>query len=379
MAVDLLVRGSITVPNDYIGVHSNWPGAGVDPATLGISIGHVRLLDGSSPWMWRHIETSQGVYSWGGLDTKITEYRSRGWTVTFQLYGTPFFYASTVDQGFNDQYNLAGGAAYPAQDVNLAGLSAFVTALVTRYNSPSGAWRVANPSLGKGIQVFETWNEPNFYQNYSGYWWGTASQLVDVCHVVYTAVKAVDAQVVVTTPAFFGESHCWPWIQASGSLFPSVKAVNTFDAFDLHGYLSMPCGAPYAGLPYDIAWGSYGVYPFINFANRYKPGAEIHVSEYGFDTKSTSQSLQSLLAEPPAIRKKILARVMATAAAMGVKRFAVYLLSSTLAGNYTTDTDGVVSAINLVSQICGKTIVAATAEIGGPVTLKFSDGSTWTV
>lgn len=375
MATDLLIRGPADVPVDFIGVHSNWPGAGTDPATLGLNIGHARLLNGSSPWMWRHLETSAGVYSWAALDAKITAYRVRDWTITFPLYGTPLFYASVTDQGFTDMYNNAGGAAYPAQDANLSGLSAFVTALITRYNDPAGAWRMANPTLGKGIHTFEAWNEPQFAQNHSGYWWGSASQLVDVCHTAYAAVKAVDAQVVVTSPAFFGEAHCWPWIQAIGILYPAVTGADTFDAFNLHGYLGMPYGAPYAGLPYDIAWGFYGIFPFINFANRYKPGAQIHMSEYGFDTAPSSSSLASLLLEPPEVRRVILGRVMLTSAAMGVQRFAIYSLNSTLAGNYATDTGGVIAAVNLASQAAGKTIVAATAEIKGPVSITFSDGS----
>lgn len=379
MATNILIRGQVTVPNDYCSVHTKWPGAGVDPTTLGLSIGNVRLLDGSSGWMWRHIETLAGVYSWAALDARITFYRQQGWTVTFPLYGTPTFYASVPDQGFNDMYNSAGGAAYPSLDTGLAGLSAFITALITRYNDAGGAWRLANPTLGKGIDTFECWNEPQFAQNRSGYWWGSAAQLVDVCHTAYSAVKAVDPAVVVTSPAFFNDIYCWPWIQAKGAVNTSVSATQTFDALNVHSYLGMPYGAPYGGWPFDIAWSQYGVYPFINFARRYKADCPVYVSEYGFDTGVGTSSLASLLLEAPEVRRVMLARVMLTAAAMGAKRFGCYSLDNVMTGNFQTDTMGVVSAFNTVAQIAGKTIIEATAEMRGAVTLRFSDGSTLSV
>ena len=373
----ILVNGPVTVPADFCSHHTKWPGTGTKPT--GATIGNIRLLDGSTGWMWRHIETSAGVYSWTNLDTMIAAYRTEGWTVSFAFYGTPVFYASAGDQGFNDQYNNTGGAAYPTADTNLAGAIAFVTALITRYNDAGGTWRLANPTLGKGIQTFEVWNEPNFSQNHSGYWWGTAGQLIDLTYSAYASVKAVDPSVTVMSPGFFNDVHAWPWITAKGTINTTKTGADTCDALSFHGYLGMPYGAPYCAWFSDIAWGQYGAYPFVQMASRFKPGADVYCTEYGFDTSAGTASLLSLARETADFRYTLLARVMLTLAAMGVKRFGCYAFENTLCGDWVTDTNGVIAAYNLVGSICGKTIISATAEIKGPLTLRFSDNTSLSV
>lgn len=368
-----LLNGEVTIPVDFVSLHTPWPGSGGPPT--GLTVGNIRLLNGSNAWKWSQLETSAGVYSWAALDALITAYRAQGWTVTFTVYGTPTFYVSAGDLTHNDMYGVAGGAAYPTLDTGLAGLSAFITALVTRYNAPAGAWRVANPTLGKGIATIEAWNEPGFTQNYSGYWWGSAPQLVDVCKKIYDAAHAVDPAIVVTSPAFFNFTYAVQFVRAVGT---AVTGAQTYDAISFHGYLSMPYGYTYAGWPYDMAWGVYGVYPMLQIIRELSPGKDLYMSEYGFDTSVTT-SLASFLAESANLRFTVLTRIMLICAAMGCKRFGCYSYNSTLCGRLDTDTNGVMAAINLLASVAGKTIIAADGMIRGSLTVSFSDGSAVTV
>ena len=358
-------------------MHMSWPGTGSVP--VGLSIANVRLLDGFTGWKWSDIETSAGVYNWTALDTRVTAYRQLGWTVSFCVYGTPTFYASAPDQAFNDQYGKAGGAAYPALDTNLAGLSAFITALVTRYNAAGGVWRAANPTLGKGFTTIETWNEPYFFQNHSGYWWGTQTQLVDLCYTVYAASKAVDSSLLVLGPAWLTSSYCEDWMKYSGTLNSTKTAAMTFDAFNFHCYLFCPYGQTYAGCYADIAWGNAGAYQYIALAAIYKPGAKIYCSEIGFDSFTGTTRLASLLSEVASIRYIHLARSMVILAALGIQRVGPYSMNSTLTGDFVSDNNGVRLAYNTVAAITGKTIVAASAGVMTPVSLTFSDGTSLTI
>ena len=55
-----------------------------------------------------------------------------------------------------------------------------------------------------------------------------------------------------------------------------------------------------------------------------------------------------------------MAQVMTMAAVQGVSGFYVYSYDGTLSGDYITDSDGVITAFNRVSDIlCGKTISEA--------------------
>jgi hypothetical protein len=374
---NILLGGPVTIPIDFLGIHTNWPSSSV--VVPSISIGTGRTHDANFKTKWYGIETTAGVYDWSILDATITAYRTQGWSVIHTNYGTPSFYASTTDAAFNDRYGNSGGAAFPALDTNLNGLKAFISALVTRYNSLGGVWRTANPTLGKGIKVLEPWNEPRFDVGRIEYWWGSAPQMVDLCYAVYMTAKAVDPDIIITSPAFSGEVYCRQWLMASGAVNTGISSAQTCDALNIHSYLSMPYGYTYGGWPFDIAYGAFGIWPTVELSKRFAGDKPIYISEYGMDSTEVSSTLTSFLAESAEFRRIIFSRVMMICAAMGVRVFAPYSYQSTLCGKLDTDTNGVRAAYQLISTICGKTITKATSTIRGSVTLEFSNGTVLTV
>ena len=339
----------------------------------GLSVGSVRTHDAGVKW--NDIETSAGAYSWATLDAIITTARTAGCDVLFTVYGTPTFYASVPDQGFVDKYGVAGGAGYPALDPGLSGLSAFIATLVTRYNAPSGAWRIANPTLGKGIAEIETWNEPEFTGVRQGYWWGTAAQMIDVCRAVYLAAKAGDSSIIVLSPGSNVPSQFELWVQASSG---SVRARDTYDYLNIHTYSVWGYGNNYAAMNKDPVFGEYGLFQSAKIAAQNSSQAGIYITEMGFATSSTP-ALTSLLSEPASVRYTVLARCLMLAAGYGAKKVILYTPGN-LAGNFSTDTNGVVKAFNdVATALAGKTITYAEAQIGSTVTVRLSDGTSFSI
>ncbi len=328
---------------------------------------------------WRDIETSAGVYSWTALDALITTHRTLGRSISYVIYGTPTFYASVADQGHNDYYGNPGAAGFPALDTNLNAFKAFITALITRYNSAGGAWRVANPTLGKGIKFIETWNEPDFTETYTGYWWGTVAQMVDVCTAGNSAAKAVDSSLITLAPSFDSDSRFEQWIAGTGTLF-STSAPATCDAWNTHIYAVSSYGYNYAFIYKDPVFGTQGAFGINKIASKYSQPKPVYITEIGFNTDPTNKAFLSLLAESDAsIRYKLLARIFLAAAAYGVRGVGMYNASN-LCGNLTTDVNGVRKAfIDVATFLAGKTIISGLHTLGDSIEVRCLDGSVMTV
>jgi hypothetical protein len=127
----------VTVPSDFVGLtFRGWPitdgsfrqevpfpsTVSVAPTTLGY--GHVRLWAAAGGVdIWRRIETSPGSFNWANLDTVITQHRTDGKSVLFEIYGPPATYlaAGNPNAGVNDTFSLPGAQCYPGQTSTATG------------------------------------------------------------------------------------------------------------------------------------------------------------------------------------------------------------------------------------------------------------------
>lgn len=392
--VYIVRNGSVSVPADYVGMHfRSWPifdsaywasaaqpypsSPAVAPNSLGY--GTYRTHDSVFAW-WHRIETAPGVYDWSSLDTLISTHRSTGKTVTFCMYGTPDFYLSA---GNPFKGTVHANSAYPDGTApnGVSGLQAFITALVTRYNSAGGAWRTTNPSLGKGIQYLELWNEPEFAQTGSGFWVDSVAKFVDLCYYVRTAAKAVDSTLPVNSPGFSGMNWMQQFLQAAGAVNTGQTGLSVSDAVCFHFYTTTPPGLKFGSWQaanYDISVGDASLRTVMAAAGA--SGKAIYVTESGIDYTAGTTEMGIINAQTPAWRRQYWSRLMMMGAALGYRQWCTYSWDTPYACNPQADPDGIAAAVtDLHNNVAGRTITDAWYFAGGRVGLRFNDGTTLTV
>lgn len=189
--------GSVTVPVDFVGVHlGNWPkyrpsSGPSNPPNFGYSWVRAQsqvFSNGAGgdagPLLWSKLHTGPGTYLWSSnseIDEIFSTFQAAGKKMIFDLQSTPDWASSGV---VADPWGVVGGNVKPA---NLANLSDFITALLTRYSSV--------------IRAVEVWNEPSFGAG-TGFFIGSAADMVSVANTVYTATKAVDPNIKVIAPCY---------------------------------------------------------------------------------------------------------------------------------------------------------------------------------
>ena len=350
---------------------------------------------------WSTIETSAGVYSpsaLAALDSIITFQRQNRATVYMGLYATPAFYADTAAHPTYGDNVTKGPWGYLGECANpnsLVAVRNFVTMLVARYNKPGGAWYDANFSaLGKGIQSWETWNEPtNTGSNGNttgangagaGFWWGTSAQLVDLAQTQYAAVKAADSSVLVTTPGFADVVQSFPATFLS-TVGPATgkSGAQSCDAYAWHTYALTPPGVTFGSFTQDLLYSQQGVVTVQSWltANGYG-NLPLWIGEWGVDSAHTSNELVAYYAAPASFRYNWTARSLMLLAAYGVKNVCPWNWAENgpigNSGNWQQDTLGVQLAWNDAStKLVGKTIIARSYVLNGAVSLTFSDGTSW--
>lgn len=349
---------------------------------------------------WNTIETSAGVYSaaaLANLDALITFQRKNGASVIFGMYGTPTFYATATanptvgDNTVTGPWGSLGEGANPTG--NLAAVTSFVTMIMNRYNSAGGAWRLANPTLGKGIQKWETWNEPganNTSGNAAAFWWGTLAQLVDLCATQFVAIKAVDSTVLVSTPGF--SSNPTQLFFVTTGTNTGKTGLQSCDAIAFHPYYATPPGQTFQQYGPGVSGGGDIVYS-TNFGIQTIKAAAIAggyslplwITEWGIDGVVGSASNLAWYSQTASFRYNWIARFLMACAAQGVQVVCPWNWGETSntqgnSGNWQGDTQGVQKAYNdFAAKASGKTISSSSFAFGGTSTLNFSDGSSWTV
>lgn len=392
----------VHVPSDFLGMcFVGYPDSGASPSGL-LSYKNSRMSQ-MVETRWSTIETSPGVYSAAALstlDAMITFNRQSGASVYFGMYGTPTFYASTLanptygDSVTKGPWNGIGECANPT---SLTAVTNFVTMLIARYNKPGGAWYdLYGATLGKGIQYWETWNEPTLQAGNgntggvnasgSGFWWGTAAQLVDFAQTQFAAIKTLDPSVVVTSPGFADPPSNSPSIFLSTTGPVTGKTgYQSCEAYAWHPYNHNPPGVFYGNWHEDIISGSQGVSTVTNWLTQHGYNLPVWISEWGVDYGNNTVDQQNWYAAAASFRYNWMSRFLMTCAAYGVKSVHPWHWQEVNptygnSGNWQMDTLGVQKAYNdLALHMVGKTITNAQFYMNGAASLTFSDGTSWTV
>lgn len=393
----------MTVPTDFLGMtYIQYPVTGANPDGI-IDWGSLRLCQQVES-RWSTIETSAGVYSasaLANLDSIITFQRQNGASVYFGVYGTPTFYAQTAanptygDDVTKGPWGALGECSYPT---SLAAVTNFVNLIMNRYNKAGGTWYDANfATLGKGIQYWETWNEPpigsggNGNSTGSGYqstlfWWGTKEQMVDMAQTQYAAIKAIDSSVIVTTPGFSpGLPTCIGTFLSTTGIVTAKTGLESSDAVAWHPYEHNPAGVIYGTWTQDIVHGTRGVKTIKDYLTANGYSLPLYISEFGVDAAGTGTTVTNWYAAPAQFRYEWYCRLWMVMAAFGVQQCHEWNWAETNpaqgnSGWWQGDLDGVVRAKNdFATKVSGKTITSGTFGRPGPVTLNFSDGTSWTV
>jgi hypothetical protein len=394
----LVSAGSpVAVPSDFVGMHFGaWPlynaqfvidsrrqyPTAASSAPTGMSFGSWRThADGYS--CWYQLETSAGVYDFSNFDTLITTHRSAGRTVVFTVWWTPLFYITAGNPVLGTTHPYA---AYPdtTSPNGLTGLSDFITALVTRYNDPAGAWRVANPTLGKGIHALEPMNEPGYTPS-SPFWQDSAARLVDFCKTAKDAAKAVDADITFLSPGFASVASMSTFLSATGVINTGTTGASLCEAIGMHFYeTSPPClqagewGITAQGNRWDLltAYQSYKTAMTAGGVG----SLPMWCTETGFDGANTSAELTLAANQSASWRYNWWGRTLLVAAALGFRKWMSFSWDTPYLGFPMNDPNGVAKAVNDVHvNVAGKTIKSAYYDVGGAVTLQFTDGSSFAI
>jgi hypothetical protein len=166
-----------------------------------IPFGTMRLWDTGTSW--QEIETSDGVFNWRGLDSRLAQASANGKDVLYTFGRVPVWISSVPSQRCG--YGL--GCAAPPSDVELGDITfkAFVTALVKH-----------SLAATNHIKYYELWNEPDF----PNFWTGTTAQLVIMNNDASNIIHALDPNAFTVGPSPTGHnSHHWisAWYAAGGN------------------------------------------------------------------------------------------------------------------------------------------------------------------
>ena len=375
----------VTVPAQFAGFEfvgypikdpSNWALMGypagkavvVPPASL--NIGMVRV-GGDGLSSWDAIEPTQGAYNWTGLDAAVTVHRAAGRRVFY----TPN--VGVAGYSFYSYGTLGDATAYTGW---LARWYNFINALVYRYNDPAGAWRVANPTLGKGLFAIDGWNEM-----FEGFFTGTNAQRIDVHYRMYQAAKAADAAIEVWSPSANNFQAIGPtFFNTAGSNYPGITGKDCANALSVHWYnYSLP-SQTYGDWTNACLTG-FGAIQRLRtvLLNAGKPATfPIYVSEAGFDYREPggSAALTAFNATSSDTRRIHWTRLMMWGAASGFQGWSTYAWERQYTGFPMDDLAGVPKAVSDINNnVSGRTITSARYKPSGVVALTFSDGSTYTV
>lgn len=373
-----LFTGSVAVPSDYMGMHYfGYPANGRSPATtepVNFVAGVVRNHNYNQKEQWKSIETSNGTYAWTSMDSWVTTHKTRGSKTVWTFYGTPSW--ATSGDACEDAYGTAGGSS-PVD--SQADVSDFITTLVTRYNDAAGTWRVANPTLGKGIDYIEIWNEPNFNESCSGFWNGTAAQLATMGKTVYQAAKAVDSSITVLSPAFVSDGYADSYLAASDGA--SGTGADWMDGLAMHFYSRGESGSmswsPNSDLSNDIATAE------TSLSDAGITGTPIYDTEHGMQRGVAADI--TWFRKPDKTRAEDFQKLAIYEAMSGIKLFIPYAYEATSMSSdgmgelgWEKGRDMICAFTQLQENLPGKTITSVVYEDDGNYRVTFSDSTTFT-
>ena len=357
-----LLGTTIVVPKDFLGMHFHrYPeGKPLSPAPS-YSYGAVRSHDYAGKddqgVRWSSLHVAPHTFRWGPLDTWIASHSRYNRTIIYTLYGTPRWLAKHSE--IADDYGSLGGCAPPK---DLAAVSEFIVALLTRYNSKD-----------KRIQFIEIWNEPAFHQDLHSFWTGSAAELAAMGKAIYQTAKAVDPTIRILSPGFnrFGTGGL------SELTLPDENAI--------YEYLSAPDGAGnIAGRWCDalaihtyearIVDASHGIEGLLARIRRMLKllglNLPIYNTEIGYEQKGSDFAHSDL-----AGKASLLRRQAAVQAALGVRGMYFYSHDDDLVGDPSRHVEIAHALDEINSRLAGKTLRQVTILGNGKVRVESTDGT----
>lgn len=363
----------IEVPARFFGLNSqDWPSTAASAPAF--TFGAYANYDNSRTH-WRSLHTASNTINWANLDTVVTAMQARGVTDgTYVLYGCPTFLAQAGQAGTAGPYGGLGEGSFPT---DLTQLTYFCQQFAARNASTWGGFF-------KRVQLF---NEPEG-GNFSGtasnanFYWGSATQYVDMLWTAYSALKAAAPSLVLLTPGTYSMTTFATWLAAAGTANPTRLGRDCFDAVALHPYHATP-NPTYSGRGdfFGLFSGGIGQARTVLAANG-RTGLDFYATEYGFDSSGSTGVVAAFLALSADERAKRIKRTFMSAARNGFKHLCMwsYGNANNLCGDLAGDTTGVIPALSEVySAMAGKTVVRGGYYGDGRERLEFSDGTSYEV
>lgn len=370
-----MVSSSAAVSVDFFGLNSqDWPSTGSAPA---FSFGSYSNFDNNRTH-WNRLHTAANTINWAALDTVVAALQARGVTDgTYVLYGTPTFLAQgypgagqSIVNGPYSSGSVPGEGSYPT---DLAQLTYFCQQFAARNASSWGGFF-------KRVQLF---NEPeggNFSgtANSSNFFWGSATQYVDMLWTAYSAIKAADPSMVCLTPGTYSMTTFATWLAAFGTANATKRGADCFDAVALHPYHAAPNGTYSARGSFTtlVSGGIVSATSVLAAAGR--TGLDFYATEYGIDSSGSTGVVAAFLALPAAERATRISRLFMSAHRAGFKNLCLWSFgnSANLCGDLTADTTGVIAGAQAAYlAMVGKTRAAAGYYPDGREWIRFTDGS----
>lgn len=297
--VEHVFSGAVNVPSTFTGMHIHrWPNlkSGVLSPEPTFQYGLFRTHDYDKNVFWRNIEPSKGAFSWADLDEVVNAHYPAGRKILYTIYGTPTWAATADGKLRFDPYGYAGGSDRPA---NLTDLSDFVTALVTRYS---------------GKIWIEIWNEPYFTQDWTGFFWGSDTDMAAMARTIKVAAKAVDPTIQVLSPGFTLGHQIFTFLGAADGAGGFGK--NHIDGLCCHFY-DVQARNEYPGRS--------SVADFMYWIKKYLSDSGMSSSFPVYDTEhGWYDTTHPWLAKPEEQRAVELKRLAAIQASHGIKSIAWY-------------------------------------------------------
>lgn len=148
------------------------------------------------PLYWDRVETQTGTFDWSGYDRLVSDDLAHRLQINAILLGRPAFYASGKRiMGLNEPI-YADGSDTPGKDKPLNPKNpwvSFVRAAVNRYRPGGELAAELDWPDGRGIRIWEIWNEPD----YELFWSAGIGDYARLLKTAYLVIKSIDPDLQV--------------------------------------------------------------------------------------------------------------------------------------------------------------------------------------
>lgn len=172
-----------SIPASLFGMHFYFGINLTNPAPISYPTVPVGAQAKPAEMGWLYVESQKGVFNWANLDNWVATAKAHNTDVMYSFVRFPKW--ATVDVSTCTYANATGIDGCTGAP-NLTDLTAFVTALVTRYK-------------GK-IQYYELYNEPYVKGEYSG----SVADMVALTKVEHDVIRALDPAAKIISPTMYG-------------------------------------------------------------------------------------------------------------------------------------------------------------------------------